>query len=113
MEDKLISLDTAIAEIKAHKERIGTDNDFYQLAHDHIIRLINNLEPVNIEELYVNGYRVKDLIIIAERLRKDNIDPIVLKANNEAFMDGYKICSEEFKASLEKSVQEIIGDKYI
>lgn len=110
---RYIDLDLAIQEIQAHKERIGTDNDFYQLAHDHIIRLINNLEPVNIEELYVYGYRVKDLIIIAERLRKDNIDPIVLKANNDAFMDGYKICLEEFKASLEKSVQKIIGDKYI
>lgn len=111
--DNLIRLGTALAEIKAHKERIGTDNDFYRLAHDHIIRIISNLEPVEIEETYVKGYRVKDLVIIAERLRKDNIDPIVLKANNEAFMEGYKICSEEFKANLEKSVKKIVGDKFI
>ena len=58
--DNLIRLGTALAEIKAHKKRIGTDNDFYQLAHDHIIRLINNLEPVDIEEIrtknYIQGY---------------------------------------------------------
>lgn len=110
---RYIDLDLAIQEIQAHKERIGTDNDFYQLAHDHIIRIISKLEAVDIEETYVKGYRVKDLVIIAERLRKDKIDPIVLKANNEAFMEGYKICSEEFKAHLEKSVEKIIGDKYI
>lgn len=110
---RYIDLDLAIQEIQAHKERIGTDNDFYQLAHDHIIRIISNLEPVEIEETYVKGYRVKDLVIIAERLRKDNIDPIVLKANNEAFIEGYKICSEEFKANLEKSVEKIVGDKFI
>ena len=115
----LVSKGQIIKEIRAHAQRVGVDNELYQLAHDHIIRIIEQMTPADpycmdleqLSESFVCGYRVKDLIVIAERLHnnKNFIDPIVLNANNDAFLEGYKVAYEEFKASIEKSINQIIG----
>lgn len=67
------------------------------------------MPPVDSEDIYILGYRVKDLVVIAERLRKDKVDPQVLRADNEAFLEGYKHARDEFQASIEKSIESIIG----
>lgn len=107
---ELIDKNKAIAEIRDHAQRVGSDNDIYQLANNHVIRIISELPTVDAEETMILGYRIKDLAIIAARLRKDNIDPIVLKADNEAFLDGYKAARDEFDKSIEQSINKIIGD---
>lgn len=107
--DKYISIDSAINAIRVHKESVAPHNDIYQLAHDHIIELLSRQEALELEELRILGYRVKDLAVIAERIRKDNIDPRVLEADNEAFLEGYKLAHDEFNQSIEQSINKIIG----
>lgn len=110
----LISKRQIIEEIRAHAQRVGLDSDLYQLAHDHIIRIIENAPSYEYElteDSFIFGYRVKDFIIIAERLRQDKnfTDPIVLKADNEAFLEGYKLAHAEIQEQLEKSINNIIN----
>lgn len=105
-----INKEELIADIAGHKQRVGVNNDFYQLAHDHIIQIVNLQKAyTDPEEFFIFGYRVKDLVVIAERLRKDKVDPQVLRADNEAFLEGYKHARDEFQASIEKSIKSIIG----
>lgn len=114
----LVSKRQIIDEIRAHAQRVGVENDLYQLAHYHIISLIERapaadpwfMDLEQIEESFIMGYRVKDLIVIAERLRQDKnfIDPIVLKADNEAFLEGYKLAYDELNRSIEQSINKII-----
>ena len=62
----LISRDNIIAEIRDHARRVGTDNDLYQLAHDHIIRIIQRAPAVAIadSESFLSGYKItKDYIL--------------------------------------------------
>ncbi len=115
----LISKSQIIKEIKHHAQTVARDNVFYQLAHDHIIRIIEQMTPADpycmdleqLSESFICGYRVKDLIVIAERLRNNEnfIDPIVLKANNEAFLEGYKVAHDEFNESIDKAIKNIIN----
>lgn len=106
-----INKEELISEIRDHAKRIGSgDFDLYQLAHDHIIRIVSEMPPVDFEDIFILGYRVKDLVVIAERIRKDKVDPQVLRADNEAFLEGYKHARDEFQASIEKSIESIIGD---
>ena len=115
----LVSKRQIIKEIRAHAQRVGIKNNLYQLAHDHIIRIIEQMIPadpdcMDLEQLsvaFICGYRVKDLIVIAERLHnnKNFIDPIVLGANNDAFLEGYKLAYDEINASINKSIESIIG----
>ena len=108
--EELISKRQLIEEIRAHAQRVGLGNDFYQLAHDHIIRIIEKAQPYDLsEDSFIFGYRVKDLIVIAERIRKDNVYPVVLKADNEAFIDGYKRARDDFNEQLKKSIDNIIN----
>ena len=105
-----INKEALIADIAGHKQRVGVNNDFYQLAHDHIIQIVNLQKAYDDpEECFILGYRVKDLVVIAERLRKDKVDPQVLRADNEAFLEGYKHARDELQASIEKSIESIIG----
>lgn len=106
---KYINLESAIAAIRSHSQRVGQNNDFYQLAHDHIIDVLKREPSYDEEEITLYGYRAKDLVIVAERLRKDNIDPIVLKGNNEEFLEGYKHAQAEIKQSLEESIRRIVS----
>lgn len=107
---KYIRLDKAIEEIRKHGERIGSENEVYQLAHYHIIKLLENIDYIESEDMDIGGYRAKDLVITAERLRKDNIDRYIIKADNAAFMEGYTRAQEEFKQSLEDCVNNIVNN---
>lgn len=107
-----INKEELISEIRDHAKRIGSgdgDFDLYQLAHYHIIRLVEQTTPVDFADLRILGYRAKDLGIIAQRLRKDNIDPVVLQADNEAFLEGYKRAYDEINASIKESIDKIIS----
>lgn len=93
--DELISKRQIIEEIRDHAQRVGLGNDFYQLAHDHIIRIIEKAPACNIDG--------------AERIRKDKTDPIVLKTDNVAFLEGYKAAQDEFIKMIEQAIENNIN----
>lgn len=70
----------------------------------------SGLAPYGFQSDYIYGYRIEDLVVIAERLRKDKVDPRVLQNDNETYLAGYRRAYEEANAALEKSVNRIIDD---
>lgn len=107
----ITTVERVIELIENHKSVVAPHNEYYQLAHDHIIKLIRRKEVYpDLDNIYIEGYRLKDLVIIAERLRKDKLKPQVVMAANEAFLDGYKAAREEFNKALEESVNRIIEE---
>ena len=105
---EILTKELVIETIKAHKERIGTGNDLYQLAHAHIIRLIKESTfQIDLNSIFIEGYRLKDLIVLAERLRREEREPKVVEAANEAFLSGYKMANEDFKRSLDEAIIKI------
>lgn len=59
-------------------------------------------------DMRIMGYPVRDLVIVAERLRAGKVDIVKLKNYNAAFIDGYQKAQEDFKKSLQDSVNRII-----
>lgn len=74
----LISKAEVIKAIEDHKKRIGTDSDLYQLAHDHIIRIVKAIQP-----------------------------PRVLKADNDTFLVGYEAARDEISSRIRDTVDKI------
>lgn len=105
--DKYVNVNYIIAQISSHAQRVGTSNEMYQLAHSHIIDLIER-QARSLDELSIYGYSVSDLALVAERLRKEKVEPHVLKADNEAFSSGYNAARGDFMRSLEESINKAI-----
>lgn len=76
----LISKAEVIKAIEDHKKRIGTESDLYQLAHDHIIRIVKAIEP-----------------------------PRVLKADNDTFIAGYEAIREDISSIIKIDVDKVIS----
>ena len=106
---KLYTEKQLIELIENHKSVVAPHNEYYQLAHDHIIILIKESRlEVDLNNIYIEGYRLKDLLVIAERLRKDYMEPRLLEADNETFLAGYKMASEDFLKSIDEAVKKIM-----
>lgn len=110
--NKYVNIDALITEISDHGTRVSrgiseTGREIYQLAHKHIIDLIER-QARSLDELSIYGYSVSDLALVAERLRKEKVEPHVLKADNEAFSSGYKAARDDFMRSLEESINKAI-----
>lgn len=107
---KIFTEEQIIELIKDHKKRVAVNSDIYQLAHDHIIRAISRSNTeLDLDNIYIEGYRLKDLIVVAERLRKGDMEPQIVEGANEDFLAGYKAAHEEFNKALEESVNKIIN----
>ena len=63
----------------------------------------------DITESYICGYRVKDLIVLAEDIKNRGIFDIDLKAYNENYLAGYKKACDEIEAQLTQSIQGIVS----
>ena len=107
--DKYVNVNYILAKISSHAQRIGTNNDMYQLAHLHIIELIEK-EAKEIDEISIYGYPVSQLALVAARLRKEGKDTFTVKADNEAFLDGYAAARTEILSQIEQSLNKTIGE---
>ena len=63
----------------------------------------------DIAESYIYGYRVKDLIALAEDIKNRGISNIDLKAYNENYIAGYKKAYDEITAQITQSIQGILN----
>lgn len=62
-----------------------------------------------IKDWNICGYRVEELVKLALILRDRRIEDVDLKDYNNCFFNGYKQAQEDFKASIEQSINQIIG----
>lgn len=69
----------------------------------------SGLTPYGFQSNFIYGYRIEDLVVIAERLRKDKVDPRVLQNDNETYLAGYRRAYEEINESINKSINNIVG----
>lgn len=71
-----------------------------------IIDLAPTVDPY--QEDHVMGYRIHDLIILAERMRKEKVDPETLKDATENFMAGYDTAHREINAAIQREFEKTI-----
>lgn len=62
------------------------------------------------EESTIMGYRIRDLIITAERIRKEGVDPWKLRNSAEDFMAGYERARNDMDEAMFKKMQEIMKE---
>lgn len=106
-----INKEELISDILRHKQNVGQGIDIYQLAHDHIIQIVKLQNVIDDpEDVTILGYRVKDLVVYAERLRLEKKSPYVLKADTDDFLAGYEAAREEINKQLEDSINKMISD---
>ena len=88
------------------------DQEYRDLILDSIMTTLRDsgLSPYGFQSDYIYGYRIEDLVVIAERLHKDKVDPRALQNDNETYLAGYNRAYEEVNASIEKSINRIIDD---
>lgn len=60
------------------------------------------------EDSTIMGYRVRDLIITAERIRKEGVDALKLRNSTEDFMAGYERARNELDEAMARQLQEIM-----
>ena len=63
----------------------------------------------DIAESYICGYRVKDLIVLAEDIKNRGILEINLKAYNDNYIAGYKKAYDEIEAQITQSIKGILS----
>lgn len=61
------------------------------------------------EESTIMGYRIRDLIITAERIQKEGVDPWKLRNSTENFMAGYERARNDMDEAMVRQMQEIMS----
>lgn len=75
--------------------------------YPYVSTLINDINVV--KDWTICGYRVEDLYKLALILRDKRVEDFDIRNYNNCFLDGYKRAQEEFKASIEQSINQIFG----
>lgn len=60
------------------------------------------------EESTIMGYRIRDLIITAERIRKEGVDAWKLRNSTEDYMAGYARARNDMDEAMARKLQEIM-----
>lgn len=64
----------------------------------------------DLEAMIICGYPVKDLIILAQRIHSDGLDPQTLRNSNEDYIAGYKRAYEESNKALEDAINKMVDN---
>ena len=62
------------------------------------------------ENDYIFGYRVRDLILTAERLKQQNIDPEDIRRRNDDFLEGYKKAFQDIEEQTRRAFEQTFLD---
>lgn len=68
---------------------------------------------LSIEEAYdftVMGYKVGELVKLAEILREKQIDEVNLRDYNDAFVSGYQRAQDDIRKQIEDDIQRMFDD---
>lgn len=65
-------------------------------------------DPDYLNTLFIMGYRVSDLVIVAERLRAGGVDIMRLKDYNQAFIDGYQRAQADFNKAMQECIKNTV-----
>lgn len=88
------------------------DQEYRDILLDSIMTTLraSGLNPYGFQSSFIYGYRIEDLVVIAERLHKDKVDPRALQNDNETYLAGYRRAYEECNEAINKSISDILGD---
>lgn len=89
--------------IHMHNDIVNEINVFDE--DDMNIELIQELADK--EQTTCMGYKVEDLIIFANLLNFYQVDADTLHSSIESVKLGYKICQEDFKKSMQESIERV------
>ena len=64
----------------------------------------------DIMEAFVFGYKIKDLIVLAEDIKDRGISNINLKAYNENYLAGYKKAYDEINNQIQQSIDRTLSE---
>ena len=86
------------------------DKEYRDLLLDSIMTTLRDcgLQPYDFQNEFIYGYRIKDLVIVAERLRENHIDEFDLQKDNESFLAGYNLAVEHCNKQIEECTNKII-----
>ena len=59
-------------------------------------------------EAMILGYRIRDLAITADRIRKEGMEPWKLRNSTEDFMAGYEMARNEMDKAMAESIQAMM-----
>jgi hypothetical protein len=69
---------------------------------------IRRMTEENLQDTIVGGYFIRDLIVTAERLKKEGVDPHKLRMSCDDFLEGYKTAHEETHRQIKRWVQDML-----
>ena len=106
---------------KALREKVKTL--FWQGSYKStILQLIDNAPTLpdpdlmtldDLENSFICGYRVKDLIIFGKMFHDNGIKREDLTKYSEAYLDGYKRAYDEINAAINKTVNSIVSNEEV
>ena len=107
----LISREALLKEVRENKELYEREREYLEglllnapsLPDQNIMALL--LE--DLENSFICGYRVKDLIILGKLFHEKGIKSEDLKKYSEAYLDGYKRAYDEINEAITKTVNSI------
>lgn len=67
----------------------------------------------DLENSFICGYRVKDLIIFGKMFHDNGIKREDLTKYSEAYLDGYKRAYDDFNAAIQKTVNSIVSNEEV
>ena len=67
----------------------------------------------DLENSFICGYRVKDLIIFGKMFYENGIKREDLTKYSEAYLDGYKRAYDEINAAIQKTVDSIVSKEEV
>lgn len=82
------------------------------LASEDITKVVVTCKGLGCKEFYplgntIKGYETRELFLLAEILRGNNISPELLRDFNKAYMDGYQRAYSECQESIKRSIDNM------
>lgn len=111
----LISREALLKEVRENKE-------LYERERVYLEGLLLNAPAIpdpcfmtleTLENSFICGYRVKDLIIFGKMFHDNGITREDLSKYSEAYLDGYKRAYDEFNAAINKTVNSIVSNEEV
>lgn len=111
----LISREALLKEVRENKE-------LYERERVYLEGLLLNAPAIpdpyfmnteTLENSFICGYRVKDLIIFGKMFHDNGIKREDLTKYSEAYLDGYKRAYDEINAAINKTVKSIVSKEEV
>lgn len=111
----LISREALLKEVRENKELYERERVYLEgiLLNAPAIPDPNFPTLEDLENSFICGYRIKDLIIFGKMFHDNGIKREDLTKYSEAYLDGYKRAYDEINAAIQKTVDSIVSKEEV